>query len=1422
MALTQTQVSQLYVTLFGRVSEGAGNKYWQSAASDLVAGADAMLATAAAQEYFGSAMTSNEAFIKHIYKNTLNKSSVEDPAGIKFWVDALNNGNSRGLVVSELIKAAVNPANAGAAQNYFNNKVALSDYTANTVEGAGLTVADLDPFVNALKLITSDASSIEAGKVYVDTLAGTSSNTGTNWMSTPVNPGAKADLTVNTDKLTANVFNAEMAFNPGGTDRMLTLQSDDVLNGDASRADNTLNVTFGDVNADEGDPTTRTPELNNIQNINLQVTGNINTLDLRYANDVEKVNISKITEEAANTVTVKTIGQKLDGMRLANSAKENVAVSIEHKKGVLAGTEDKSTLFLEDVLAQSLQITGAMGGTPPAPVGQPEGYELLDLVSNKDVEIGTIDAHQLQELTIRGAGSLQIADTEIATSVNPEFLQINAGGISTTGTNGFTKLDASGFAGKLTLDITNIAVNANDPSNSGKPLWTNIIGGGLGDTFYVRSGVATRVAIDGGVGADKLVVVGGAIGDLDAETSKDVSGTIKNIETLELRDQAGIGVIDLDRFDATLNKIVVRDENADTTASTINIVDVSADFLKNGKFVIEHSITDVLGTVNEITLDVELKDASGKDDSVAIEVVNANNTQTTFEYTLDIDGKNAAGVVDAGRVENVSIADNDTESNTVWLTKANEHTGTLTLTGGVKDQYYTVGSTIVSKVIDASAQKSDLRLTVQDQIDAFGKRIGQDIKLGSGNDVLTFAQVDGFENNDSVSDAGGNDKVRAIFSKDNTLNLKGIEELYVAATDNVNLDIAKAEVGKVIIMSDRGVDGPVLADSNNLGVDGLSEMAAGPGVINANIITFKNSKLTELNFFGDVDNDDSTAAAQLVDEDSAATQVFNGVTLDNNSVADLAVNINSQLDTVNTGATAYSVGKLNIHGVKNLSINVSDEIKTATTTTTTTIANIYGKNLNTIVATAKGNLNIGVVTADSTNRGISTVDTTKVGGDFTAHVLGLGDGAEVKLGDGNNNFNALGSAGKLIKISAGKGNDIITGSAQSDYIMAGDGYNTIWADRGDNVVTVGNGFDNVYAKDGNDTVDLGDGVDLYKDNFGTSINAINATNTITKTNGMASVQIDYDGSLVGDLTTKTTTAVAMAQGADVNQVLVVGEGSSLKAQWLGGLLQGNATLLDGAFAMNFNAGTGTINALAATENGDASNNFWINLSGVATTVNGGDGNDVVISLFNAASAALTFNGGNGNDAAVGTDKGDTFTGGAGADKFATNWAADKDGKIVDDAVADTIKIADGDSVADAHDVVYGFTAANDILDLESGHAALAGAEIVTNKAVSGYGKIAKYTSIAANKVTFEDANGVALTISSETLDDALKLLATEFNNTSKAVFFEYDHDNNNLTGNDKSTFVFQDGAQDTVVELVGTTGITALGAAAGATIIAIN
>ena len=54
MALTQKQVSELYVAIFNRASEGEGNKYWQQQSADAKAAANNMLATPDAKAYFGA------------------------------------------------------------------------------------------------------------------------------------------------------------------------------------------------------------------------------------------------------------------------------------------------------------------------------------------------------------------------------------------------------------------------------------------------------------------------------------------------------------------------------------------------------------------------------------------------------------------------------------------------------------------------------------------------------------------------------------------------------------------------------------------------------------------------------------------------------------------------------------------------------------------------------------------------------------------------------------------------------------------------------------------------------------------------------------------------------------------------------------------------------------------------------------------------------------------------------------------------------------------------------------------------------------------------------------------------------------------------------------------------------------------------
>lgn len=170
MALTQTQVSQLYVTVIGRASEGEGNTFWQ-AGDSLASVATDMLATEAAQTYFGNTLDDDQAFIEHIYENTLGKTYADDPDGIDFWVSVLQD-STRGEVVAGLIEAVYQYSDstdpeAKAAYDQFVNKVEVSNYVADSIEEADIN--DLTPFEDYIKNVTDDPTTVDAAKADVDT-----------------------------------------------------------------------------------------------------------------------------------------------------------------------------------------------------------------------------------------------------------------------------------------------------------------------------------------------------------------------------------------------------------------------------------------------------------------------------------------------------------------------------------------------------------------------------------------------------------------------------------------------------------------------------------------------------------------------------------------------------------------------------------------------------------------------------------------------------------------------------------------------------------------------------------------------------------------------------------------------------------------------------------------------------------------------------------------------------------------------------------------------------------------------------------------------------------------------------------------------------------------------------------------------------
>lgn len=1238
---------------------------------------------------------------------------------------------------------------------------------------------------------------------------------------TGVASGSTFTLTNGTDVVTANVFNAPMVYVPDGSDRILSLQDEDVLTGIAGRTDNTLNVTMGNVNADEGTTATTTPVLNNIQNINIDWTGNTTTLDLRNADATQAVNVKRVTSDAT-AVTVDNIGTPAADFRVANTASDNVNVLFRFKQGVLTGDETLA-LELNDVLANSVAQNARGAGA------NIEGFEAVNLHAVNGVELNNLTVNEMETLAITGSGSLKIA--ALTPQASPlagvgavaEFTDLGAAaGINNPAAVGLLDLDASAFEGSLTLDITNSLGGFADPANSGQTVH-GVVTGGLGDdAFWSSVGVASTSAtnsdtIDGGAGNNRLILVDG-----------DISGdaNISNIQTLELRNQSVVNDVhnvDFDAFDAALTSVVMRDEDGDGFAATFNLNDVGAALAADG-LVLQHSVTEGAVLASNATVRVRLADASGTNDTVAIRVENERNTETEFNYTLNFDGQ-ANGV---GAIENVTIVDADTEDNNVTLTAAQEHTGTVTLSGGRAGDDYTVVSTLNASVIEASAQLSNLRLSVGDTVAPI-TTITQDIRLGEGDDILTFVNINDFDTTDSITDAGGNDTVRAAFSQNANLTLSGIENLHIIANENVTLGMANADVENLVILADIAADGslddsPLTAEPFNIA-----------GVTTADIITLNDTNLTELNFSADLDTDDDNtaanraaaeAAARLADpawngigtsavgdaaykvfiNDESTVGNFNGVTLANNAATALTVNINANLDDVIYGATAYNLGQLTAHGITSMNIVVTDEDVTAgAANAVTTINNIWSKTMTSLTVSAADDVNLNTVSGAALNNSLNTFDASAVGGDLTATVISLGDNATVTLADGDNQFSALGSAGTGITITAGNGDNTITGSGQKDTITTGSGWDVIDGDRGDNIISSGAGNDTLSAKDGNDTYDVGTGIDTVLDNIGTGIDATLATNTVSMSGGVTTLGIDVDGN------------GAYSAAADVIQMLAVGDGSDLTLSWTGATLLTASAVLDGRLATVDSAVGGVVT-------GDANANLEIMTAAADVTFNGGNGNDVAL-VTDQTTASLTFNGGAGNDAAVGGMDSDIFTGGTGADKLVMQNFAALDG------VVDTVVIADGDSTAAGWDVIVGFaataaagvagvaagsaTAGDDVLDLAS--TTIAG----VTAGVDGVdvGGIDSHAVAANGLVTFDNVNDVFTTAvavgtgaNQIALADALAYLATNLNGTSATVVFNYDSNGDGVLNAADSTFVFQDGAADTVVELVGTyTGVAAVG-----------
>lgn len=1351
MALTTAQIQQAYVTFFNRPADVAGLNYW-SAYTGSVSNLYATFAQSA--EYAAAFATlSNGQKVDLVYQNLFGRSA--DAAGLNYWTLAVDAGT---VTVANLA-LALSAGAQGADVTTLANRVTA----ATTFTGALDTNAEILGYsgvvANAaakgwLAGVTTDASLATA------TAPAALTTSVATVVAAGASTGSTFTLTNGNDTASANIFNAPMVYTPDGSDRILSLQDEDVLTGLTGRSDNVLNATIGQINANEGTSGFVTPNLKNIQELNIDWTGSTTALDVRNADATQTININRVTADAT-TVAVNNIGTPAANLRVANTAADTVNVTFMYKTGVLNTATDTAALELNDVLANSVIQTSR---------ANVEGFETVNLAVANGVDINTLSVNDMENLNVTGSGNLTVVNL---TATANEYDAHAAGGIAAPGTIGLRTINAGAFTGNLNIDVSAALGGFVDPTNSGAQAHTVITGGTGNDKFWSNASVAATSAtnrdqINGGTGTNTLVLTAGNIAG---------NAAITNIQTLELRNQGvAAQTVDFDAFDATLVNVMLRDEQ-NGTATPFNLNDMGAALASSGKVVLHHSIT----TADAQTVNVTLK-ADTANDTVALAVVNDRNTGTTFNYTLDADVPTPTGKVDADQgVENVSIADNDTETNTVTLTSAAEHKGTVTLTGGTAGLSYTVASTLIAKTVDAATQLSNLVLNVG--------VADQAIKLGTGNDRLTFDGLDTFNGSDAITDAGGTDTVRAAFSKDvtGTPELAGIENLHIVANANSTLDLAKGtNLTQLVMMSNEAVDQATEVFTTGIAL----------GTVNlADVITLKNTKLTAVNFFGD---EDAVVAGTTV----STIQNFNGLTLENNTGDAVAVNISAPLQNLTglagNGITTNNLGQLTTHGVKDLSIVVANEI---TAGATTTIANIWDRDLVNLNLTATGNVNVGTVTGNTVNSNIKTVNASAVKGNTTAVVKALGDAAAVTLAGGNDNFNALGSAGSNVVIQAGEGNNTITGTAQSDYIYAGAGRDVIDANRGNNTVKSGAGNDTVSALNGSNTVDLGAGKsDQVTFNYDTAAQLALATNVVAGS-GTNAVMRFVDGGLDG--------LVGTPDDVTTTYGFAVGDGAEASIKFTGTTFDATASTLNGRSAI-----TSAINAAPVVEANQS--NLVVLTGAVAQTVAiaGGSAADLVLDLRTGAGGAYNVSTGAGNDAIViaqTSTAAHTITGGAGADRIVLSALAG----------VDTLTTAEGDSTASAWDVISGFTVGADKIDLSSfttGTAAkLTGLGLGFTDSAADVDALTETVTVGAGgALTITLSGGPVAVIGKDvSVASVLSYLASNSTTVNDVFSFQYDSNGSGAIDAADNVMVFQNLGTDLVVELVGsaTNNVTAFSAA---------
>jgi Ca2+-binding RTX toxin-like protein len=939
-------------------------------------------------------------------------------------------------------------------------------------------------------------------------------------------------------------------------------------------------------------------------------TGNTFTFDGSLANGVTSVRVLSGGVDATTKLT------NLNALATIESLNNRTNVELVYAPGAVSGSSDTQSI--------SLQNVGSSDPSDPAKITV-DGVEVVNITSvgSSSSNVAILVVNAAEKINISGAGSLTLNKDD------------------TAGVQNVTEVDASAFAGTLSITLNDGASN-------------KLTGGSGNDTFILKGSDLSKVTVAGGSGTDTVTTSDTVVADSDLEQFTSVealSGGGGSLEISLAKNAQAAGV-------ATVTG----------TAGSDKITTVVGEYTSALRVNLGSDGNDTVTNSANVALTVS-SNAAGV---TAADAINGGTGADTLRLVADNNGT-GANLSSLRGFESVTLAASSTTTHTIKVTVGSDDVvaanSTFVINGSALVSAGTVDASAVTgtaKLVSVTGGAGNDNVTGGGNADTLIGNAGNDtIDGGNGSDML-----DGGAGEDSLTGGAGNDVLLGGAANDTLTSGTGNDSLLGGDGNDL------LALGTSLDVNDT-IDGGAGLDTLSVTGGNLTASTL-VGVSNVEALKLEGSSSANLAaaLSGITSIDTTAVGSQTVTLETG----YNGAAIISVRATDVVNNTAHATISIDVGNAANLTAATSIvggTGTDTILLVADGDATGAVLTGSSRIDQITvfdggdgadaGKDVTIDLsgyATTSGRLTIDASALDAGAAAAAELLTIKAPPGATSVTVVVGNGgSNIALGSGNDIVTG-GSGGDTI--TSGTGNDSLSGGDGDDRFVfsaasslnTGAVLDTVAGGAGNDTLVLGVDIanSNVFANvSGVETLELGTGVDLTLNSNNGGFNLIKgdaaSANMVTVDVGFTGpVTVDITGATVGD-TIINKTASPLTVTANVADFAV-----SMQVQTITGSTGATDTL-----SLTASAGTAVLSSSTSIENviindaGDDSGlgaNLTLGTNGTsAISINASalDAGEHLTVSGGSATNNVTVIGGSGDDSVLGGAGNDSFTGGAGVD-----------------------------------------------------------------------------------------------------------------------------------------------------------------------------